>query len=257
MSTPQVQAGERRDAAQTPDFDRLSAVYRWLEWLSFGPWLSMCRRTFLSRLTGHRHALLLGDGDGRFTAALLVANPAIEIDALDASPAMLRALERRVGPGKARIRTCAADAREWRPSGASQYDLVVTHFFLDCLTTEEIGSLARAIRPALCPGALWVVSEFSVPGTRFGRLVAAPLVGALYRAFGLLTGLSIRRLPDYAAEFRKAGLTLLETRPRLRGLLVSELWAFGNRPPRPASGAFDCRSRFTGQNVTTVLKSAR
>src|SRR6185437_1080687 len=58
----------------TPKFDRLARVYRWMEWLSFGPYLSRCRRAFLPQLRDARRALVLGDGDGRFTAALLRRN---------------------------------------------------------------------------------------------------------------------------------------------------------------------------------------
>jgi hypothetical protein len=59
----------------------------------------------------------------------------------------------------------------------------------------------------------------------YGRLVARPLIAALYRVFGLLTGLAVRTLPDHPSALRAAGFTLLERRSRLAGLLVSELWS--------------------------------
>lgn len=218
--------------SQLPNFNRLAGPYRWMEWLTFGPWLARCRFTFLDKAATCRHALVLGDGDGRFTARLLRANSHIHIDAVDASSSMLHALVRRVGPNGIRLRTHLADARQWHPSGDLLNDLVVTHFFLDCLTTEEILSLATRLRPTLSPTALWIVSEFAIPPTWYGRLVARPLIAALYRAFGLLTGLTVRTLPDYAAALRSAGFTLLERRPRLAGLLVSELWTV--HPSNPA-----------------------
>jgi hypothetical protein len=79
-----------------------------------------------------------------------------------------------------------ADARGWRPEGRPAkspenlpYDLVVTHFSLDCLTTEEVRSLAATLRAAVSPSARWVVSEFALPEGWFGRLVAGPLVWGL------------------------------------------------------------------------------
>ena len=71
-----------------PNFDRLAGVYRWMEWLSFGPHLGRCRRAFLLEMTESRRALVLGDGDGRFTAALLRQNKAIQVDAVDVSQAL-------------------------------------------------------------------------------------------------------------------------------------------------------------------------
>jgi hypothetical protein len=137
---------------------------------------------------------------------------------------MLRALSRRAGPHTARVRLLVIDARLWQPTAPDSYDLVVTHFFLDCLTTAEIESIAAAIRPALAPDALWVTSEFAIPPGFFGRLIAGPIVSALYWAFGQLTGLKVRQLPDYRAGLCAAGFQLLEVRTRLWGLLVSELW---------------------------------
>ena len=147
----------------TPDFDRIARIYKWMEWLSFGPLLGRCRRAFLPRMTSRRRALIIGDGDGRFTASLLRSNPNINIDAVDASRAMLNEMLRRTQPHHARVHTHIADARQWQPPANVRYDLVATHFFLDCLTTPEISSLSKSIQPVLEADALWVISEFEPP----------------------------------------------------------------------------------------------
>lgn len=206
-----------------PNFDRLAPVYRWMEALTFGPWLWWCRCAFLREMRGARRALVLGDGDGRFTARLLRDDPTVTVDAVDISPAMLRALLKRAGKHAGRVRTTVSDLRSWLPDEV-EYDLVVTHFFLDCLTMEEVEVLARKVRPYLAPRALWVVSEFAVPETWFGRLLARPLVRLLYWAFGWLTGLAVRRLPDYACALRRTGFELQNRKVWWAGLLVSEVW---------------------------------
>jgi SAM-dependent methyltransferase len=215
-----------------PNFNRLARIYRWMELASFGPWLWWCRCTFLDSLTECRRALIIGDGDGRFTARLLRANPAVQIDAVDASTAMLASLLRRAGSDTSRVRTFCADARQWQPANPP-YDLIVTHFFLDCLTTEEIQSLAATVRKAVSPQALWLVSEFAIPAGWFGRLVARPLVWCLYWAFGHLTGLTVRKLPDHRGPLRQSGFALQKHRTQLGGLLVSELWS-ANAASKPA-----------------------
>ena len=208
-----------------PDFNRIARIYKWMEWLSFGPLLGRCRRAFLHQMASRHHALVIGDGDGRFTASLLHTNPIVQIEAVDASQAMLHELLHRAGPHKARVRTHIADARQWQPPAHARYDLVATHFFLDCLTSGEITTLAKSIRPALKPNALWVISEFGLPDGRFGRLFARTLIAFLYQAFALLTGLKVRRLPDYGAALRESGWKLLDRRRFFRGLLISEVWA--------------------------------
>ncbi|HWE87634.1 MAG TPA: methyltransferase domain-containing protein [Terracidiphilus sp.] len=210
------------------NFDRLAGLYRWMEWGTFGPWLGRCRRAFLDELADARTALVLGDGDGRFTAALLAENERVEVDAVDASAGMLKALKRRAGRGAGRVRAWVADARRWEPDRRG-YDLVATHFFLDCLTTDEVRALAARMGPALRPGAAWVVSEFAVPDGVYGRVVARPLVALLYLAFRVMTGLRVRRLPEHVEAMEEAGFVLRARRRWLGGLLVAEKWADGSR----------------------------
>jgi SAM-dependent methyltransferase len=245
------------------DFDALAGVYRWMEWLSFGPWLGICRMAFLHELTGARSAAVLGDGDGRFTARLLEASPGVRVEAVDASEAMLYALLRRAGEDAGRVRTWHGDARAWpeeaqawpenargwpetapaRPetgqiwpeTGQAPFDLIATHFFLDCLTTAEVAGLASRIAAVAAPGAGWVISEFAVPPGWFGRWVARPLIRLLYSAFGWLTGLEVRQLPDYAAGLHAAGFRLERRRSLLGGLLTAEIWHLRAPAVRPTA----------------------
>jgi hypothetical protein len=211
-----------------PDFNRLARLYRWMEFFSFGPWLWLTRRTFLGDLAASRRALVLGDGDGRFTGSLLRSNSAVHVDAVDASSAMLQLLVGRAGPSADRVRVYLADIRDWQPPAPivePPYDMIVTHFLLDCLSSVEIKSLTVKLRSAVSPGALWIVSEFAVPPGWFGRIIAFPLVSGLYISFGWLTGLEVRSLPEHAAALQEAGFTLLDHRSRLGGLLIAEKWA--------------------------------
>ena len=214
--------------AEAPGFDRLAKLYLWMEFVTFGPLLAACRTSFLAEMKSARRALVLGDGDGRFTAALLRENQQVRVTAVDASEAMLNQLVRRAGANADRVSVHWADARGWKPEDSEPengpYDLVATHFFLDCLSTEECRALAVKLRGAVSPSAAWIVSEFAVPEGAFGQLVAGPLVWLLYRAFAVLTGLRVRTLPDYHSALREAGFALLKSRGRLRGLLVSEMW---------------------------------
>jgi SAM-dependent methyltransferase len=207
-----------------PNLNRLARLYRWMEIASFGPWLWWCRCAFLREITGCRRALVLGEGDGRFAARLLRVNAQVEIDAVDASEAMLCALVRRAGPHAGRVAVHCGDIRLWEPAGPP-YDLIVTHFFLDFLTGEEVQALAVKLHKAVTPSSMWVVSEFAVPEGWFGRLAARPVVGGLYWAFGWLTGLTVRTLPDHLAALQSSGFRLVKRRAWLRGLLVSELWS--------------------------------
>ena len=210
----------------TPNFDPLAKPYRWLEYLTFGPYLQRTRTHFLNELTHCRQALVLGDGDGRFTVQLLRINPQVQIHAIDISPKMLAALQKSTSPDANRITTEAADLRHWSPNRNTQYDLIATHFVLDCLTTEEIANLAQRLPPSIIPGAQWLISDFAIPPNRFGHLLAAPLISFLYASFRLLTHLHLAHLPDHHSALEKSGWTLQSRHSHLNGLLISQLWEF-------------------------------
>ncbi len=208
-----------------PNFNRIARPYRWLEYLTLGTALENCRTHYLPRLLDRRRALVLGDGDGRFLAQLLASNPDLHADAIDTSATMLQVLRQRCGaatPNAAtRLRTHNANALTIPLEDS--YDLVVTHFFLDCLTQPDLDALITRINPTLTPGALWLISDFRIPNGLM-RLPARVFVRSLYLAFRLLTGLRTTHLPDYATPLTQAGLNRVAHQHRLAGLLTTELW---------------------------------
>ena len=204
-----------------PNFDRVARSYRWMEYLTLGPLLQRMRLYHLPRLGDRRKALILGDGDGRFTERLLRANTAVEVTAVDLSGRMLDLLRQRAC--SERLATQHADARGYIPKFAP--DLVVTHFFLDCLTDEEVRSLMADVAPRLAPGALWLVSDFGIPkgAWAWSGQVAVRL---LYLAFRVLTGLRTTRLADFASSLEGNGFVCVAKHEVLKGFLTTELWRF-------------------------------
>ena len=217
-----------------PNFDRIARPYRRLEYLALGKTLERCRLHFLPQLLDRRRALILGDGDGRFTASLLDRNHAIEADALDLSATMLALLREHssaVPNAAARLRTHQANALDFsfETLPAQPYDLVVAHFFLDCLTQPELDRLAARIAPLLAPGAIWLVSDFRIPSGAM-RLPAQMYIRSLYFAFRILTGLRTTHLPDHSTPLLKLSFARIGRHDSLAGLLTTELWQ-RNSPP--------------------------
>ncbi len=212
------------------DFNLIARPYRWLEYLTLGRALERCRLHFIPRLLHQKKALVFGDGDGRFLAALMAANPSIHADAIDTSATMLHLLRRRCEcsalNATVRLQTHHADALAFTPIG--RYDLVATHFFLDCLTQIELEALITRIIPSLSHDAFWVVSDFRVPSGPM-RLPSRVVIRILYFAFRILTGLRTTRLPDHAAPMSRAGLVLTAHHHSLAGLLTTELWQYQNK----------------------------
>jgi SAM-dependent methyltransferase len=221
----------RTDGCADPDFDSIARPYRWLEYLTLGRALERCRFHFLPLLREQQRALVLGDGDGRFLAELLTRNPQLHADAVDTSAVMLQLLRERCDAtpnGSSRLNIHHTSALNFPIEGA--YDLVVTHFFLDCLTQSELETLIARIAPALTPGALWLISDFRIPGGPM-HLPAWIVVRGLYLAFRVLTGLRTTRLPDHAAPLNGSGLTRIVQQHQMAGVLTTELWQNSLSPP--------------------------
>lgn len=215
-----------------PDFNRIARAYRWLEYLSLGPALEKIRTHHLQALAelplAAQRGLILGDGDGRFTARLLKAQPHLQLDVVDSSAAMLGLLLqrcRRSAPAEQRLELHHTDALAFAASTAQTktFALVVSHFFLDCLHQDELEQLIISLSSTFAPGAVWLVSEFRIPPGLL-HWPARLYVRALYLAFRALTGLNVHHLPDYAGPLRRAGFRPVSIHRALLGLLTTELW---------------------------------
>ena len=200
--------------------DRIARWYRWIEYAGFGRALERRREAFLSDVANARRVLALGDGDGRALAALLVAAPHACVDYIDVSPRMLELARARAGAEHVNYR--CEDARTALLQEA-EYDLIVTHFFLDCFDETDLEPLIARLASAATPRARWLISEFRGNGW---------LVRALYFFFRLATGLRTRRLVDHHPVLQRHGFRMVRNENAWRGLLASELWV-GNAVASP------------------------
>ena len=212
-----------------PDFDRVARIYRWAEYASLGPLLERARWHFLPALRECRRTMTLGDGDGRFLAKLMAQNPLMQAVAVDTSAAMLELLHkncvRAAKDADARLTPVRASALEALP--AAETDLIVSHFFLDCLTQAEVDALTKSYAARLEPGTLWVVSDFALPRKAWMRPLATLYIRMLYFAFRVLTGLRVTQLPDAQLSLERAGFARVERKEFIGGLVYTELWRLG------------------------------
>jgi SAM-dependent methyltransferase len=211
--------------------DPIARVYRWLEYASFGRALERRRNAFLPEIGAARRVLLLGDGDGRFLSEFLRGHPQATVDSVDRSARMLslaRARATRLLGATAverQVRFHHADIDAWRPPAGTHYDLIVTHFFLDCFDDDALTNLLPGLGALAGPEARWLVSEFRQPAGRgLAAWRARAWIGLLYRAFGWTTGLAVHRLPDYRRLLWRENFDLEREVIADWGLLVSEFW---------------------------------
>jgi ubiquinone/menaquinone biosynthesis C-methylase UbiE len=207
--------------------DAIAPYYSVLEHLSFGSSLEKSRCAFLGEAATSLRAIVCGGGDGRFLAHLLQANSYLNVDFVDMSPKMVELAERRVlGMGQSfrkRVKFHTCDIRNfWARPGS--YDLIATHFFLDCFSQTELPSVVSRIANWGRPNGLWMVSEFREAQGPVSRVWTHAVIRFLYAAFRFMTGLRVTRLPNYVAALEGAGYSLFSEKKILGGLLHSSLW---------------------------------
>jgi ubiquinone/menaquinone biosynthesis C-methylase UbiE len=196
--------------------DSIARWYRWIEYAAFGGALQRRRVALLPEVTDARSVLVLGDGDGRFLEKLVERSPSAHVNYIDLSGRMLKLARARAGSG--RVTYHQADALEIALPGRA-YDLIVTHFFLDCFDETEAAQLVARVNRAACPHARWLVSEFR------RTWWSSPLLAGLYLFFRITTGLKTRCLIDHHPLLARHGFRIARAEHAWAGLLASELWA--------------------------------
>jgi ubiquinone/menaquinone biosynthesis C-methylase UbiE len=209
-------------------FDTIAPWYRTLEWIAFGDDLQRCRIACLGEIGPPQRALVVGEGNGRFLCELLRRHPGVEVDCIDASQRMLqlarKRLERELPDRVPCVRFLQHDLTSWTPPEC-HYDLVVTHFFLDCFAETPLAAIVRKLTEAATENGNWLLADFCIPPKGMSRLRARAWLAVMYRFFRLTAGIDARQLIDPTPLVRGEGFALFRQYFYRKGMLKSELWS--------------------------------
>ena len=133
------------------------------------------------------------------------------------------------------------DIRTWEPPGR-HYDLIVTHFVLDCFPQAQLAGIIQDLARAASNDAVWLLADFCIPEKGVARWRARAWLAVMYKFFRLTTGIQASELIDPTAFMQAAGFkerrlgtadqtnggskpSLLEaSNSSFGGMLKSELW---------------------------------
>jgi ubiquinone/menaquinone biosynthesis C-methylase UbiE len=207
-------------------FDAVAPWYRTLETIAFGNALQRARLACLDEIGSPRRALIVGEGNGRFLAAVLQRHPLIRIDCVDSSERMLDLARQHVqetSPNEVgRVAFLREDVRSWTPN--DRYDLIVTHFLLDCFSTPQIGLIVAKLAQAAAPNTTWLLADFRIPGAGFARGHARAWLAVMYWFFRGVAGIEASDLVDPSPFLRVEGFALARQHLFRLGMVKSELW---------------------------------
>lgn len=201
------------------NFDSIAPHYHTIEKLSFGNTLQATRVSLLEkaviRLDASSKILLIGDGDGRFCEQLLSKTTA-HIDYVEHSTEMIHQARFRLQKTK-QIHFHCVDIRDWKTSG---YDLIISHFVLDCFSEKERRKIILNLIDKLTPRGRWLISDFNPEVGLWAKAVT----WGMYFFFKCTSQLPMHQLRMYAPLIEKNGMRLTHQHIKWRGFIYSNLW---------------------------------
>ena len=155
--------------------------------------------------------------------------PEAAIVAVDSSARMLDAARNRLtraGLDPARVQFVQANLLEWAPPPAA-FDLIVTHFVLDCFPDDQLAAVVPRLAGAAAPGAQWLLADFQLAPSGPARWRSRCILALLYAFFRVFSRLPASSLGCPNALLEKAGFRLHRRQESEWRLLKSEWWQRG------------------------------
>lgn len=221
------------------NFDLVAPHYHWIETIVFGNALQLARTYWIDKIPRPERTLILGEGNGRFLCQLLRVHPGIDVDCVDASNTMLQLTRMRVR------RTCpesfshvhffCEDILKWSPQ--KSYDLLVTHFFLDCFPRNELSSIVERLAHAARANAAWLIADFTMPRKPFAPAYGGLLLWLMYTFFGMTAGIAARELVDPFPYLNENGFSRASFKSSEASLVRSDLYLRSLRTGQTSANA--------------------
>ncbi len=223
-------------------YDRLASVYHRIEWLAYGRQLQTARTALIDQLAPWNRLLIFGDGDGRLLQQLILARFPVadrsvvgsddsqrqesgEITSVEQSRNMIARQRGRVEASKSSVRVefVQADALAYEPDRAA-YDVIVTPFFLDCFSVEQLEYCLPQWLRGLRPGGVLYQVDFMIPERGWQRRRARLMLWAMHLFFRWQTRLENRQLVDIEPIIERHGLRKEAERIGGRGMIATQIW---------------------------------
>lgn len=211
-------------------FDTLAPFYGLMERIAAGDRMQRCRVAFLDDIPAPKNILMLGEGHGRFLKACRLKFPDARVTLVDASEGMIAKAKGALSAHdlqSGQVQCIHADVLTWSPPLAA-YDMIVTHFFLDCFRPDQLSLIVPSIASAAMPGASWLLADFEVAPSGWRRLRTQAILALMYGFFRVATRLPAKSLTPPGPFLQQAGFTLHRRIEIEWGLLKSEWWC--NKP---------------------------
>ena len=107
------------------------------------------------------------------------------------------------------------------------YDVVVTHFVLDCFPEAALAGIIKMLARAATADANWLLADFCAPRNEWARLRARGWLALMYLFFRVTARIEARELVDPTPFMQGEEFALVRQHLFQKGMLKSEMWSRG------------------------------
>jgi tRNA (cmo5U34)-methyltransferase len=177
-------------------FNNIAPLYDKLARLIYGRAIVEAQVCFLDRIPPGASILIVGGGTGWLLTEIQKCQPDCTVCYVEASSEMiLRARARRV------VLPIHFISGTHRDIPVERYDVIITNFFLDVFSDDELKEVLELLKDRIKPDGLWFVSDF-VNGSWWQKA----LLTMMYAFFKLVCGLEVNKLPTWKNSLTASGL---------------------------------------------------
>jgi ubiquinone/menaquinone biosynthesis C-methylase UbiE len=192
------------------NFDTIAFVYDSLASCIFGESIKQAQIDTIDFIPDHVNILIIGGGTGWYLKELLDRKKPKKLVYIEASQNMIY-LTRKIIDGvfltdKSIVELRAGTEDTILPD--EQFDIIITHFFLDIFAPYRLQRIIGKLNQALSPEGIWLIADFSLPQRETGRYYfwKKILVKSMYMFFRIVCRISAKALPDFNHVFSQLGM---------------------------------------------------
>ena len=184
------------------NFSKLAPIYDLLGSLAFVGRLHRSQTHLIPLYPKQpKNILIMGGGTGKFLIELLKAITFENITYIDLSPKMITLARNKVSVSYPESLSkmhfiCGDETTIPKKS----YDLIITHYFLDCFTETDFVKVAESLYDHLQATGTWSMVDFSNPQNNH---IKGSIIGFLYGFFRLTCQLNVKNIPDFDPWFEQ------------------------------------------------------
>ncbi|GAL83382.1 ubiquinone/menaquinone biosynthesis methylase [Sporocytophaga myxococcoides] len=210
---------------QRKGFNRLAAIYDYLLLIPPGRGFIKSQEELIHLLPEKKSCLIIGGGTGNFLRSLIISGKVTNIVNLDISEKMLAKASVKI---KDLYQDCKVEFRRGsfdKIAEEEKFDLIITNFFLDLFSQEEVKTWISFIHEKLSSEGLFYYTDLQISrGKTLRTFMKNMYIKVLYFFFRNTTSISGKTLIDLRTEILQSGFNIIHEKGYLKELFYSAIF---------------------------------